>query len=778
MPAWARSTAGRRQPPHRCSGEPRGVNRSSNGSATRFDAGPRRRSSRIVVGLIALLCVPASSHRAPGRCSVHDAPALRAAPTKCVSSASAETASRVAAGARRLEAREQIVGRARSRRWRSARAGRCRATRVNDHVNGSKSTAALTRLPTAPTSRRGRPPGRRAASAGGSAGSAGGARSRRAPRARRRDGRERPRPARSTSSSDPARSPAKITWTTCLRTSDVGGRDRVDDRDRALERHLVPPGRTRSPPTAPAAARAGGSRRRGPRRRAAASTRRPASRAGEQDATPPAKDRRDPDPGLAHAQPAEDPKPRAPRSLAASSSTSTRRSDATGATTSCAMRMPRLDGERPRAVGVQEHDADLAPVARVDEAGRVDDRDPVAGGEARARLHEARVARRGSRLRGPSGRRRARRARARLARRRRGRGPRRPRTPAAAAPRRRGAAGPRARSRAATSASLPPRPGTAQSGRSRVAAGARARALPRACRAARRSARPGRRAAPATRPSSYGTSRRTSSKRSAKSSAMRALQRRPAPRPSRPRSAARAGTRARAAAAQRVEQVDLVQHELDRHLVGADLAQHRVDGLDRLAQAVLGQRRVGDVEDEVGDERLLERGREPLDELRRQAADEADRVGHEVALAVVLERPRGRVERLEEPVVHRRVRTGQRVQKRRLADVRVPGERDRRDSRALPLLPARRALHPEPAQPALEERDARARSRRSVSSWLSPGPRVPTPPPRRSRCCHMPACAAGCTRAARARPGACPPRCARAGRRCRGSAACGRRRAP
>ena len=32
----------------------------------------------------------------------------------------------------------------------------------------------------------------------------------------------------------------------------------------------------------------------------------------------------------------------------------------------------------------------------------------------------------------------------------------------------------------------------------------------------------------------------------------------------------------------------------------------------------------------------------------------------------------------------------------------------------------------------------RRASRRSVSSWDSPGPRVPTPPPSRSRCCHMP----------------------------------------
>ena len=57
------------------------------------------------------------------------------------------------------------------------------------------------------------------------------------------------------------------------------------------------------------------------------------------------------------------------------------------------------------------------------------------------------------------------------------------------------------------------------------------------------------------------------------------------------------------------------------------------------------------MQDEVGDERLLQRRGEPLDELRRQAADEADGVGDEVALAVVLEAARGRIERLEEPVL-------------------------------------------------------------------------------------------------------------------------------
>ena len=56
------------------------------------------------------------------------------------------------------------------------------------------------------------------------------------------------------------------------------------------------------------------------------------------------------------------------------------------------------------------------------------------------------------------------------------------------------------------------------------------------------------------------------------------------------------------------------------------------------------------MEDEIGHERLLERGGEPLHQLVRQAADEPDRVGDEVAASVVLEAARGRVERLEQAV--------------------------------------------------------------------------------------------------------------------------------
>ena len=96
-----------------------------------------------------------------------------------------------------------------------------------------------------------------------------------------------------------------------------------------------------------------------------------------------------------------------------------------------------------------------------------------------------------------------------------------------------------------------------------------------------------------------------------------------------------------------------------------------------------------------------------------------------------------------------------------------------------PRLPPRRALLAQLARAGACSSVTRLRaSRRSVSSWLSPGPRVPDRRRRGARgAATCPACAAGCTRAGRARPGACPRRCARAGRRCRGSAASGRRRA-
>src|SRR5581483_4552253 len=108
-------------------------------------------------------------------------------------------------------------------------------------------------------------------------------------------------------------------------------------------------------------------------------------------------------------------------------------------------------------------------------------------------------------------------------------------------------------------------------------------------------------------------------------------------------------------------------------------------------------------------ERLLEGGGEALHELVREPPDEADRVRDEVAASVVLEGAGGRVERLEQAVLDRHRRVRERVQERRLADVRVAGERDRRRVRAAPLLAADGALPAQLCQPAPEDGDAAAR---------------------------------------------------------------------
>jgi succinyl-diaminopimelate desuccinylase len=159
---------------------------------------------------------------------------------------------------------------------------------------------------------------------------------------------------------------------------------------------------------------------------------------------------------------------------------------------------------------------------------------------------------------------------------------------------------------------------------------------------------------------------------------------------------------------QGVERVGLVQYELDRDVVGSDIAEHGGDGTDRPRKAIVGQRRIGHMEDKVGDEGLLERGRKSLHELCRKTPDEADRIGHEVALAVVLEGPRRRVERLEEPIVDRCVSAGEGIQERRLADVRVAGEGDRGTCCAQPLLPSGGPLALKTAETPLEKRDTRA----------------------------------------------------------------------
>src|SRR6476661_3807564 len=163
------------------------------------------------------------------------------------------------------------------------------------------------------------------------------------------------------------------------------------------------------------------------------------------------------------------------------------------------------------------------------------------------------------------------------------------------------------------------------------------------------------------------------------------------------------------APAECVHGVDLVDHELDRQLVRADLAQDAVHGCDLLDEELLGSRPVDDVKDDVGHERLLERCRKPFHQLMRQAADEADGVGDEVAAPFVLEAARGWVERLEQAVAHRDAGVGERIEERGLARIRVAGERHRRSLGAPPLLAPDVALAAQLAQPLAEKRDAAAR---------------------------------------------------------------------
>ena len=163
------------------------------------------------------------------------------------------------------------------------------------------------------------------------------------------------------------------------------------------------------------------------------------------------------------------------------------------------------------------------------------------------------------------------------------------------------------------------------------------------------------------------------------------------------------------APAECVHRVDLVDDELDGELVRADLPQDAVDGGDLLDEPLLGSRPVDDVKDEVGHERLLERRGEALDELVRQAADEADRIGDEVAPPLVLETARRRVDCLEQPVADGDAGVGERIEECRLAGVRVAGERHRGCFRTAPLLAPHVALAAQLAQPLAEDRDATAR---------------------------------------------------------------------
>jgi N-succinyldiaminopimelate aminotransferase len=155
--------------------------------------------------------------------------------------------------------------------------------------------------------------------------------------------------------------------------------------------------------------------------------------------------------------------------------------------------------------------------------------------------------------------------------------------------------------------------------------------------------------------------------------------------------------------------VDLVDDDFDRQILRTDVVEHRLDRSSLLFEPIIGCRRIDDVQDQIGDERLLERRRESFHELRRQPADEADRVGDQVVAAFVDERASRRIERLEQTIVDGNLSVRQHVQQRRLANVRVPGERDRRRFGAASFLATHFALLTEIAEPAAQESDASAR---------------------------------------------------------------------
>ena len=297
------------------------------------------------------------------------------------------------------------------------------------------------------------------------------------------------------------------------------------------------------------------------------------------------------------------------------------------------MRIPGSTTNGSRAVRVEQHDPDLAAVAGVDEPGRVDDADAVARREPRARLDEAGVAL-GDLDREPGRRRRPARPGSSIdaARRRRGRARRRPRTPALGQLASSAAGAAPATSITSCRRLVEPRSGSPatriarEARRPRRAAAARGRARPRACRGARRSARRARRAPRArgrprtARAAGRPRSGRRRARRSASSSSSS-----PSPVLAETWSARgnACSSRRRASGS---STVDLVQDELD-----AGCRRRRSRRARRATAAIvsreplLRERRVGDVQDEIGDERLLERRGEALDELGRQPADEARR---------------------------------------------------------------------------------------------------------------------------------------------------------
>ena len=185
---------------------------------------------------------------------------------------------------------------------------------------------------------------------------------------------------------------------------------------------------------------------------------------------------------------------------------------------------------------------------------------------------------------------------------------------------------------------------------------------------------------------------------------------------------------------------------------------------------------VDDVQDQVGEDGLLERRLERLDQLVGQLLDEADGVGQQEVAAGELEGAGGRVEGVEEPVPHPDLGPGQRVEQGRLAGVGVAGERDARQRGALPAGPHHAAVALQPREAAAQRGDPVARQAAVGLDLRLAGPVCRFRSRRRVArgASTAPACAPCCIRAVPARPAACPRPSGRGRRRCRGSPPCGR----
>ena len=153
-----------------------------------------------------------------------------------------------------------------------------------------------------------------------------------------------------------------------------------------------------------------------------------------------------------------------------------------------------------------------------------------------------------------------------------------------------------------------------------------------------------------------------------------------------------------------LDNVALVPRQQHGHVVGADLAQHRVDRSD--APLCVGSARVDDVQQEIGVDHLFQCRAEGVNELVRQPADESHRVRQQHRLAAGEPEPASRgIERREQLVLDEHTGVGEPVEERGLAGVGVADERDRGQVAAASSLALRVARRAELAQVAFETLD-------------------------------------------------------------------------